>query len=273
MLAIFPEIKACVEEGEIEKLAVTIRLYFGGAMAKKPKLCVDTIIECFGLHVQSKANLEYMGVTLVDDNNGKFEVSLIIREDLSKLEKSFLLAHMLGHFLFDIQQGLVSNELKSCGIGESISPLVRYEQNYYPDLKNNETVKEFRADLFAASLLMPKAMFSKACKLLHQDGVIANVFGTSEASVRRRKLDLSTKKQGNLNKNKINPMQISKNMKHKKINNANKNKDVVNGSDKYPVSKGQAMRTNPKSQESENSSGGLKRLREIARMLDKSVKL
>ena len=274
MLAIFPEIKSCAEEGDIEKLAIMIRMYFGGVNAKKPKIDVDSVIESFGLVIQVNPENEYMGVILVNDVNGKFQVSFLIRDGLGKMERSFLLAHMLGHFLLDVQKNLLKGDLNRYGYGERISPLIRYEQSYYPDIhKNPETSKIARADSFAASLIMPKAMFVKACQTIDDLTIIANIFGTSKPSVQQRKNELLTPRPQAQSNETLNHQPNDKKMKKNLGSGGNKSFDNIDGKQKSQKKSIQNDLDGTSSSKGQSNKGGIKRLRKIAKMFDKSVKI
>ena len=68
MIAIFPELTACVEARDIERLAVLVRIYFGGADARRPRLKVEEVIKDFGLELEIRHSKNYVGVTLLKDS-------------------------------------------------------------------------------------------------------------------------------------------------------------------------------------------------------------
>ena len=273
MLAIFPQLKSCVEKGQREHLAVLVRQYFGGRLAAKPQIDMEGLVEDFGIAICRGPLNQYVGATLVEDCKGQFKVSFVLSEGFNTTERQFMLAHMLGHFLFDIQHQLASGDLKTRGLSESISPMVRYEQAYYPDIGKSEDVqREERADDFAASLLMPKGMFVKAYETLNNDGVIANVFGVSEACVRQRYLRLSADKgKGQVQKGFRSYAEHSQ--KIKKTTPAQPS--LVNSPQSSTVEK-QNPGPEPKKMEKEHvrkKGQGLSKLRKLAKKLDSTVKL
>ncbi|NRA44773.1 MAG: ImmA/IrrE family metallo-endopeptidase [Oligoflexales bacterium] len=268
MLAIFPQLKSCVEKGQREHLAVLVRQYFGGDLAKKPQIDMEGLVEDFGIAVCRGPLSQYVGATLVEDQNGKFKVSLILSDGFNKSERQFMLAHMLGHFLFDIQSQLAMGDLSTRGLSESISPLVRYEQAYYPDIKKNRDIqREERADDFAACLLMPKGMFLKAYETLKDEALVANMFGVSEECVKQRYLRLVAEQ----DKRQTEEGFRSYAENSKKIEKTKLKEKIEVGQSLKPAKKttNQAISAEPKQEDRP----GLKKLRKLAKKLDSSVKI
>ena len=274
LLAIFPQLKSCVEKGQREHLAILVRQYFGGGCARKPHIDVEGLVEDFGITVCNGPLSQYVGATLVEDQKGQFKVSLILSEGFNRSERQFMLAHMLGHFLFDIQNQLAVGDLLTRGLSESISPLVRYEQAYYPDLKGNKEVQiEERADDFAACLLMPKAMFLKAHETLKDEGVVANLFGVSQDCVKQRFKRLSAEQdkrqvEKGFRSYAEHSQKLQKDEPKQKTEEAKLSKTVGAQTDISKELKQASADSSKKKQ-----TRGLSKLRKLAKKLDNSVKL
>ena len=102
MLALFPEITQKAQAGDLETLAVLIRSYFGAAGGKSPKLSASDVVRAFGIPV-GEVPIHYYGAIAVKDEAGEIKASMIIKENMSATQRSFVLCHLLGHFLFHIQ--------------------------------------------------------------------------------------------------------------------------------------------------------------------------
>lgn len=272
MLAIFPQLKSCVEKGRREHLAVLVRQYFGGGFATKPQIEMESLVEDFGIKVCNGPLNQYVGATLVEDNKGEFKVSLLISDGLNQPERQFMLAHMLGHFLFDIQNQLAVGDLLTRGFSESISPMVRYEQAYYPDIKQNvDAQREERSDDFAACLLMPKGMFLKAYETLKDEVIVANLFGVSADCVKQRHLRLSAEQdKREVEKGLKSYVQQSQSPSQVESKQHAKStqpyQPAVAQADEVPLS-------SKKESVKKEQKPGLKKLRKIAKKLDNSVKV
>ncbi|MFK7826846.1 MAG: ImmA/IrrE family metallo-endopeptidase [Oligoflexales bacterium] len=274
MLAIFPQLKSCVEKGQREHLAILVRQYFGGDCARKPQIEMQGLVEDFGIAVCNGPLSQYVGATLVEDHDGKFKVSVILSEGFNRSERQFMLAHMLGHFLFDIQNQLALGDLLTRGLSESISPLVRYEQAYYPEIKKSRDIQiEERADDFAACLLMPKGMFLKALETLKDESMVANLFGVSEDCVKQRAQRLS----GEQDKRQIekgfksyaeHSQKLKKSELDKKVDKALTPKSTAT----HPSTRSDLKKSAPPDVKKEQGRG-LTKLRKLAKKLDDSVKL
>ena len=190
MLALFPEIATTAQSKDIEKLSVLVRSYFAGESATKPKLNALNTIREFGIPV-GMAPIKYFGAIAVKDDSGDIRASIIIRDNLKHEQQSFVLCHLLGHFLLQIQPRLAKSEWDNSGFKEIVDPMRRYGFGEGLDgLSARDFATEDLADRFAGSLLMPAAMLHRAMEKLQDVGKVALVFGVSIELVERRLEDL-----------------------------------------------------------------------------------
>lgn len=183
MIVIFPEILRCLEQDHPEELAALVRRYFAGEQASSHRPDLIRLIRNTGIQI-SERKTPCHGVLLTKDLQGKASAYILFTPEKSHARTRFLLAHLLGHFFLEIQTQITGNLPQSQGIGESISPLTRYESQIYESMSKHDIEK--RADLFAASLLMPATMFTKARKTFADDEKTARFFLVSPEAVRRR---------------------------------------------------------------------------------------
>lgn len=277
MIALFPEIVKCARAKDIEKLAILVRLYFGRNEAKKPTINLRSLLSNFGIGIID-ANLAYYGALLVVDEGGRFTSQVLLGRKLPIKEENFMLAHLLGHYLLDLQPKIASFDIESSGYREDESPIERYERNSYVHLTDAESEQEKIADQFAAEILLPRAMFSKAKEALVDSKKISTFFSTSEKCVERRCLDLTS----------VNPtMSIAKQVRSNNVDLYNVNKErpaisqeapssvsfsentiTTSGNNGLPSS--QKTKKKPKNK-SRSRGRGLDRIREIASKIDSSV--
>ena len=102
MIAIFPEIAACSASGDLERLGILVRNYFGGDQKFSPSLNMTEVLKSVGIEVQ-RLPLDSRAALLAKDEKGVFEIIAVLSEGLSPDEERFMLAHMLGHFLLNVQ--------------------------------------------------------------------------------------------------------------------------------------------------------------------------
>lgn len=190
MIAIFPEIATKAARGDIENLAVTVRRYFGGRDTFAPSPDVAELVDNVGVLVQ-RVPFECNGALLARDERGAFEIIAVVREGTEAAAERFLLAHMLGHFLFDVQPLIAQGDWTVSGLREVVCPMRRYIRD--PGVRNAEATvsvaerqKEARADDFAAALLMPKGMVQRACDKIGDRDRVAAFFGVPRACLDRR---------------------------------------------------------------------------------------
>ncbi|MCX6116871.1 MAG: ImmA/IrrE family metallo-endopeptidase [Proteobacteria bacterium] len=188
MIAIFPEIAVAADKRDFEQLAILIRQYFCGSNAAKPRVDMSALVRRFGIPV-NRMRLAEKGMIAVRDERGSIHCSIAIQEDLTDEEESFLLAHLLGHFLLHIQPRIARAEWSASGFREAISPLGRYTHSIEADDPDQSLrAAELEADRFAAALIMPRGMFKRAMEKLETDvQKIANIFGVSRSLIEARR--------------------------------------------------------------------------------------
>jgi hypothetical protein len=189
MIAIFPELATCAARGDVEKLAVLARRYFGAGDGRAPKLDVHGLLEDAGLKVK-RIPFDPAGALVGRDEGGAFTVAVIVSERLDEDQERFLLAHALGHYLFDVQPPLSRGEWQASGFRETLCPLKRYVQGVSTAGTPGVFDPEDRADRFAGALLMPLGMVRRAMERLGDADAAAKVFGVSAPCLRRRLLDI-----------------------------------------------------------------------------------
>jgi Zn-dependent peptidase ImmA (M78 family) len=175
MIAIFPEITAATSD--TERLCVLVRRYFGGKPT--PRFDVGELAAEVGIAIR-RTNHERIGALIARDAGGKFDVTIVINDRLPEFEARFLTAHLLGHYFIHVMPQIAKGELRIGGYREVMSPLERYVRG------GPEDVVETAADDFAAALLMPKGMITKAHQSLSDVSRVATFFGVTATCVRAR---------------------------------------------------------------------------------------
>jgi Zn-dependent peptidase ImmA (M78 family) len=189
MIAIFPEIMSATDSGDVEKLAILARKYFAGKDRFRPAPDLNALAESAGISIE-RVPLEVHGVLAAKDVKGTVTVAAFVNKNLGADEQRFLLAHMLGHFFFEIIPMVARGEWSASGFRETFSPLKRFAQNIsYDQNRSVELAKELLADRFAGALLMPVAMVIKASEKIRDQAKLALFFGVSRACMQRRLVD------------------------------------------------------------------------------------
>ena len=179
-MAFYPEVIRCGKAKDFEGLAVAMRTYFGAEAAKKVRLPVRQVLEEFGFQVFPSRQYPW-GSLAVEDRDGRVNLALGLRPGLGAVEERFLLAHLLGYFLFAYQPRIIQGQFQSSGYSPANSPLVAFENQ---DTELDHFAQD--ASAFAAALLMPKGMILRAMDSLTEVSRVADFFGTSDACVERR---------------------------------------------------------------------------------------
>jgi Zn-dependent peptidase ImmA (M78 family) len=137
------------------------------------------------------APIKYFGAIAVRDDGGDIRASILIRDNLEPNQQRFVLAHMLGHFLMEIQPRLASSEWKSSGFKELVDPMRRYAAaEGLSGLSAKDFAVEDLADRFAGALIMPSAMIKRAVEKLNDLTKVAAFFGVESDAVERRLEDI-----------------------------------------------------------------------------------
>lgn len=196
MLALFPEITACVKEGNLEKLADTIRHYFAPKTDYGSSFDPFELTSNFGIPVRIDF-LDYFGAIAVSDTRGDIKASIVISRSSGREQQAFTLCHLLGHFILHIQPSLTRGEWRSSGFKELNCPLRRYAMtDGLSGMSAQEFAVEDLADRFAAALMMPATTFQRTLDAQKDLAKVAHVFGVTVETVMRRKDDLEGKAKG-----------------------------------------------------------------------------
>lgn len=189
MIAIFPEIMTATVAGDVEKLAILVRKYFGGKDRFRPAPDVRAMCESAGISIEY-APLDVFGMLAARDEKGMAVVAAFINKGVAPEEERFMLAHMLGHFFFEMMPRFARSEWEASGFREVTSPLKRFCQNAsFGDQRSVELARELVADRFAGALLMPVAMVIKASEKIADQDKLASFFNVSRACLQRRMVD------------------------------------------------------------------------------------
>jgi len=190
MIAIFPEIVATAAAGDSERLAILVRQYFGAAESRAPKLDVSKLAESAGLAVRS-LKIDARGALLAKDERGSFQIAIVLHPHLTAGASQFMLAHLLGRYLLEVQPMIARGDWQASGFQERDCALTRYAQGGAGGQQGSQTLRAVAAaDAFAAALLLPAAMLERALEKLQDHGRVASFFGVHPSLVRRRLDDL-----------------------------------------------------------------------------------
>ena len=280
MIAIFPKIAEVAKTGNIEALSCVVREYLGGAATYKPMFDPMMIFENLGIAVEH-GTLSSLAAIAGCDEGGRFVISAqldsVSVKKMTDCEQRFLLGHLLGHYFLHMQPKIVLGDFIKGGYKELVSPLQRYigEVSAVLDPLDKE------ADQFAVSLLLPKAMTRKAMgQLSLANG--AKFFGVSKELLSSRfdslsqpaasvvaKTSLSRKKH-----TMIENEGFSGRVEKKPKEDAVELQLSVQGSnglqENTVVEEGSVQGSDRVSRPNSKILAGMDRIREIARLLDKS---
>jgi hypothetical protein len=180
MLAIFPGIQSLVREADYERLAIVIRSRYLGDLGAMPMVSMENLLESVGFKIHQMTH-SGLGSILVKDAKGIFRATAVVNPGLDAMGKRFILAVLLGHYLFTMEPTIARGEFD--GKGYTIDTL--------KELINSETIAGGASGqpslLFAAALLMPQAMFLRASARFKNNQQVAEFFGVPEDLVALRK--------------------------------------------------------------------------------------
>lgn len=189
MIAIFPEIVAASAQGDVERLAVLARRYYGGGDTYAPRPDVRSLLLYAGVDVETLP-LGAPGAVIAKDERGTFQIVAIAGEVKDPAEARFLLAHMLGHVLLDVLPVIARGDWQVSGLRETVSPLKRYVQGGLEHRNSVDERRERLADRFAAALLMPLGMVRRAEATFKDLDKTAHFFGVPRSLLERRLQDI-----------------------------------------------------------------------------------
>jgi hypothetical protein len=186
MIAIFPELVTAARAADVERLAVLVRRYFGGTDTFRPQPDVERLVRTAGIRIE-RLPTGGRGALLAKDERGRFAIVAVVEPGLDAAATRFLLAHLLGHFLLDVQPLIAQGDWQVSGYREPQCPLRRYGAGEPPaPAQALDARREARADAFAAALLMPLGMVKKAYERLREPDKLAQFFGVTPAVAWRR---------------------------------------------------------------------------------------
>ena len=191
VLAIFPEISACAQSGNLEKLVLMMRQYFAPEAPAAHHLDVFALVTNFGIPVRADF-LDFAAALAVGDSQGEMRASIVVNRSSDQEQQNFSIGHLLGHFIFHVQPSLSRGDWKTSGFKETLCPLRRYAfAEGISGMSANEFAMEDLADRFAAALLMPSELLRKVYERSSDPAKIAQVFGVTVETVIRRLEDLA----------------------------------------------------------------------------------
>lgn len=189
MIAIFPEIAAAAAAGDVDRLAILVRRYFCDRETFAPKPDVGRLMINAGMGVRTHA-LDTYGALLAKDERGAFRVTAVVSDRLEDSQRRFLLAHMLGHYLLEVQPVIARGDWQVSGYREAHCPAKRYAQGSPIGMTEIDSRRETLADEFAAALLLPRGMVRRAVEKIQDPERTAHFFGVSSQVLARRLADI-----------------------------------------------------------------------------------
>lgn len=160
----------------------------------KESVRVTELLENFGFRIftGSPAQEDVSGMIAIGVDNSKLKLPnrvILLNANEKMGHQRFTAAHELGHFLFDYIGGGVTEYYEALSINRTIED------------ESNMTLREYRANKFAAELLMPKKAFVNRYVFLSGIGlnndnmvyVLHDDFRVSETAIKRRIKELNLK--------------------------------------------------------------------------------
>ncbi len=181
MFAIFPEILHAAARQDQESLACLIRKYFAGNDVYAPRLRIEPLLGSLGVH-SSREPVPYCARIQVMDHRGQYRISLSTSDRLTDTrELNYTQAHLLGYFLNVYLPLMAEAELSAEAYQLESSVLQKLLQRTKVDF-----AKVAAADLFALALLMPSGMVKKAYQALKSPENCAAFFHVPQALLNLR---------------------------------------------------------------------------------------
>jgi hypothetical protein len=294
MFAIFPEILHAAEKGDPETLSCLVRKYFAGSEIYAPRLRVEALLESLGIGV-NREQAPYYGRIQVLDHRGQYRVTVSLSQRIDNhRELNYTLAHLLGYFLHHF--------LPKMAMAELTAEAYQLEGPLVPRLTLKDNLSDKAgvapADQFALALLMPLGMVKKAHQTLPREEDCAGFFQVPVPLLRLRlqvlQLAESPKASSVLERDQspsVPPRELTPADKGKKGQTLPRSRAKSHeGSEKSTslarvqqsavtrsyqqeeARKNKASEPAPASEE-DTSGKGIKRLRELAKKIDRSVEI
>jgi hypothetical protein len=193
MIAIFPEIAAASVARQFDTLGALIRQYFAGDKPMAPQLDMINLVRTAGMDfARSSGPMSGVGAIVARDVSGRVDVSMVLAPiQLSKAEESFLIAHLLGHWLLHIQPSIARGEWKTSGYSEPALPST-YFDHLVIGAEGLGAVDAIESDAnqFALSLLIPRPMLERAFAKIQDPERLARFFQVPLSVVRCRMVQM-----------------------------------------------------------------------------------
>jgi|GEM_PF-3455388 hypothetical protein len=291
MFAIFPEILQASQARDLETLACLVRKYFASRQVYAPRFQVEPLFEAMGIRLLREA-APYFARIQVLDHKGQYHVSLTLRRDVEDAwEKNYTLAHLMGYFLLEIQPLMAQGELSAEAYQLDHGALARLVQSSSsaPDKAARKQARA-AADGFASALLLPLGMVKKAYQTLPNVTDTAAFFHVSQILIEQRLRALGliqSERERNLRSRSkaeaameapaapVIPPEILQQAKRAKLP-----PPVLKSGDSSSLTRVQKSVASlsykredqrPQAEVEEGPGDGLKRLRQLAKKIDKSV--
>ncbi|MDD9950966.1 MAG: ImmA/IrrE family metallo-endopeptidase [Zetaproteobacteria bacterium] len=188
MISLYPEVLRLAKSKDYEKLGVSIRRCFLSEQQARPQLAVADLLDEMGFDVIEDASIAYLAVTLMVQSQGKLDSTIILQKRGADFKANFLLAHCLGHALLHLQFELLERSQTRAGFRETQYTLETFMQTDFTAAPvQKAALYEHEADLFAAALLLPQAMFVRAMQRLPRVQQVAEMFAVPAPFVVARK--------------------------------------------------------------------------------------
>lgn len=291
MFAIFPEILNQTSAGDLEAVTCLVRKYFGDGQVFTPNLRVSEL--CANAEIKVRPDARNIAARMEAwDANGQFRIEISVHPDIkNQRELNYILALMLGHVFLDLQPKMAKGELQRSIFEKRNSPLREL-------LLSPNSASE--ADLFASSLLLPKAMVKKAMAALKTKNDVAAFFNVDLPLLEFRLSKLGLIQGATSEGTKAEPLRETK-AKAEPLKAEPRKSETRKAEPKKSEPEGKAVpnqdlsslarvnrstaarsykkegenlsepKASPAKSRTETASPGLERLRQLARKIDKSV--
>lgn len=271
MFAIFPEIVQLAKKGDLETLACLLRKYFGDRQIYAPRLRVEPLLSNMGITL-SREPSPFAARVQVIDVKGQYHVSLTLDARLQDpWELNYTLAHLLGYFILSIQPLMARGELSAEAYQLQSGALGRLLAPNYTKRSPTRSAESTAADDFAKALLLPLGMVKKAHEKLTSNSDLAGFF-----SVKAQLMELRLQELGLLKvpqSVEVKPPVASQTPQAKTPNQETVRPPSLEKVQKSVAKLGyekEEKRLN-RGQDESGQGEGLKRLRQLAKKIDRSV--
>lgn len=292
MFAIFPEILHAAQKGDQETLSCLVRKYFAGSELYAPRMRVEPLLESLGVSL-TREQAPYFARIQVIDHRGQYRVSISLSSRLEGTrELNYTLAHLLGYLLNQFLPLMAEADLSAEAYQLEASLLSRLSQK----ASAAEVSELSSADRFALALLMPLGMVKKAHQTLRTEEDCAAFFQVPRTILRLRLLQVCdvapqtapsqtasapqspqgegaarTPVEQKKPQTAVPTPKVATSAKSKTTSIARAQQSVASRSYRQEEARLQPEQKPASATTSDTPGSGLKRLRELAKKIDKSV--